>query len=74
MKITAINLYRFDISLKAPIAISLGSIEHARNILVEIQTDESITGWGEGSPFWMIVGETQASGLAAADDMARLID
>jgi len=73
MKITAINLYRYDISLKAPIAISLGTIEHALNILVEIQTDESITGWGEGSPFWMIVGETQASSLAAANDMARLL-
>ncbi|QIP12304.1 dipeptide epimerase [Spirosoma aureum] len=73
MKITQIALYRFDIPLKAPIAISLGTIENARNILVEIQTDEHITGWGEGSPFWMIVGETQASGLAAADDMARLL-
>lgn len=73
MKITQINLYRYDIPLKAPIAISLGTIEHARNILVQIQTDEGITGWGEGSPFWMIVGETQASGLAAAEDMARLL-
>jgi L-alanine-DL-glutamate epimerase-like enolase superfamily enzyme len=73
MNITRITLYRFDIPLKAPIAISLGTIEHARNILVEIQTSEGITGWGEGSPFWMIVGETQASGLAAAGDMARLL-
>lgn len=73
MKITAIHLYRYDIPLKAPIAISLGTIDHARNLLVEIQTSEGITGWGEGSPFWMIVGETQASGLAAAEDMARLL-
>ncbi len=73
MKITQITLYPYDIPLKAPIAISLGTIEHARNILVEMQTDEGITGWGEGSPFWMIVGETQASGLAAASDMARLL-
>lgn len=73
MKITAISLYCYDLPLKAPIAISLGTIEHARNILVEIQTDERITGWGEGSPFWMIVGETQASGLAAAEDMGRLL-
>ncbi|ADB36087.1 mandelate racemase/muconate lactonizing enzyme family protein [Spirosoma linguale] len=73
MKITQISLYQYDIPLKAPIAISLGTIENARNILVEIQTDESITGWGEGSPFWMIVGETQASALAAADDMAKLL-
>ncbi|QMW01313.1 mandelate racemase/muconate lactonizing enzyme family protein [Spirosoma foliorum] len=73
MKITQINLYRYDIPLKAPIAISLGTIDNARNILVEIQTDESITGWGEGSHLWMIAGETQASGLAAANDMARLL-
>ena len=73
MKITHINLYRYDIPLKAPIAISLGTIDHARNLLIEIQTSEGITGWGEGSPFWMIVGETQASGLAAAQDMARLL-
>ncbi|WP_460980871.1 mandelate racemase/muconate lactonizing enzyme family protein [Spirosoma fluminis] len=73
MTITSITLYRYDIPLKAPIAISLGTIEHARNVLIEIQTSEGITGWGEGSPFWMIVGETQASGLAAAQDMARLL-
>ncbi|QJW91358.1 dipeptide epimerase [Spirosoma taeanense] len=73
MIITRIRLYRYDIPLKAPVAISLGTIEHARNLLVEIQTSENITGWGEGSPFWMIVGETQASGLAAAEDMARLL-
>ena len=73
MKITSVKLYRYDIPLKAPVAISLGSIEHARNILIEIQTDEGVTGWGEGSPFWMIVGETQASGMAAAEDMAKLL-
>jgi L-Ala-D/L-Glu epimerase len=73
MKITQITLYRYDIPLKAPIAISLGTIEHARNLLIQIDTDEGLTGWGEASPFWMIVGETQASGLAAAQDMARLL-
>ena len=73
MRITTISLYRYDIALKAPIAISLGTIEHARNLLVQIQTDEGVSGWGEGSPFWMIVGETQASGLAAAQDMAKLL-
>lgn len=73
MKITHINLHAYDIPLKAPIAISLGTIENARNILIEIQTSEGIAGWGEGSHFAMIVGETQASGLAAASDIARLL-
>ncbi|MDB5239760.1 MAG: mandelate racemase [Spirosoma sp.] len=73
MRISTITLYRYDIPLKAPIRISLGTIEHARNLLVQIKTSEGLTGWGEGSPFWMIVGETQESGLAAAQDMARLL-
>ncbi|WP_375446116.1 mandelate racemase/muconate lactonizing enzyme family protein [uncultured Fibrella sp.] len=73
MKITGVILYQYNIPLKAPIAISLGTIDAARNMLVCIETDASLTGWGEGSPFWMIVGETQASGLAAAQDMARLL-
>ncbi|GAA4401191.1 dipeptide epimerase [Nibrella viscosa] len=73
MRITHIDLYRYDIPLKAPITISLGTIEHARNLLIQVHTDQGLVGWGEGSPFWMIVGETQASGLAAAQDMARLL-
>ena len=73
MKITGVTLYQYNIPLKAPITISLGTIDAARNMLVQIDTDEGLTGWGEGSPFWMIVGETQASGLAAAQDMARLL-
>ncbi|WP_041257693.1 mandelate racemase/muconate lactonizing enzyme family protein [Fibrella aestuarina] len=73
MKITRITLYQYNIPLKAPIAISLGIIDAARNLLVQIDTDEGLTGWGEGSPFWMIVGETQASGWAAAEDLSRLL-
>lgn len=73
MLITGITLYQYDISLKAPITIALGTIEHARNLLVQIQTSDGLTGWGEASPFWMLVGETQASGLAAAQDLARLL-
>jgi L-Ala-D/L-Glu epimerase len=73
MIITRITLYHFNIPLKAPVSISLGTIDHARNILVTLETDTGLTGWGEGSPFWMIAGETQASGIAAAHDMARLL-
>ncbi|RYF56835.1 MAG: dipeptide epimerase, partial [Cytophagaceae bacterium] len=73
MKITGVTLYQYNIPLKAPIAISLGTIDAARNMLVRIDTDAGLSGWGEGSPFWMIVGETQASGMAAAQDMARLL-
>ncbi|WP_234735514.1 mandelate racemase/muconate lactonizing enzyme family protein [Tellurirhabdus bombi] len=73
MLITKFVIYKYNIPLKAPIAISLGTIENARNLLVCIHTDQGFVGWGEGSPFWMIVGETQETGFAAAQDFARLL-
>ncbi|WP_128547704.1 mandelate racemase/muconate lactonizing enzyme family protein [Larkinella soli] len=73
LTISRIEVFKYDIPLKAPIAISLGVIEHARNLLVRMHTTDGLTGWGEGSPFWMIVGETQETGFAAARDLARLL-
>jgi o-succinylbenzoate synthase len=72
LKITRIDVFKFNIPLKAPIAISLGTIENARNLLVRIHAD-GLVGWGEGSPFWMIVGETQETGFAAARDFSKLL-
>lgn len=72
MKITQIDVFKYNIPLKAPITISLGTIESARNLLIRIHAD-GLIGWGEGSPFWMIVGETQETGFAVARDFAKLL-
>ena len=56
-----------------PFIISLGTLYEAKNVLVKIFTDEGLVGWGEGSPFPMIVGETQESDLALARDFAKLL-
>lgn len=73
MQITGVEVYKADISLKRPFRIALGVTEVARNVFVKISTDEAISGMGEGSPFTPIVGETQATCLAAARDLARLL-
>ena len=72
LKIRSISLYAYNIPMK-PFIISLGTLFEAKNILVSILTDEGITGWGEGSPFPMIVGETQESGLALARDFSKML-
>ncbi len=72
MNIERIELYAYSIPMK-PFIISLGTLYEAKNILVKIFTEEGITGWGEGSPFPMIVGETQESDLALARDFSRLL-
>lgn len=72
-KIIKIDVFRLNISLKAPVSIAIGTIEEAKNILVKIYTSDGLHGTGEGAPFWMIVGETQATAYAAARDLARLL-
>jgi L-alanine-DL-glutamate epimerase-like enolase superfamily enzyme len=73
MHITQIELYKYDIPLKAPISIAIGTIREARSIVVKISTNEGVYGLGEGSPFWMIVGETQESALANAQHFAKIL-
>jgi len=71
--IIRIEVYKFNIPLQAPVTIAIGTIEEARNILVKIHTSDGFFGTGEGAPFWMIVGETQATCYAAAHDLAKLL-
>jgi len=72
-QITHIEVFKFNIPLQAPVTIAIGTIEEARNILVKIHTSDGLYGLGEGAPFWMIVGETQATCYAAARDLAQLL-
>jgi L-Ala-D/L-Glu epimerase len=69
--ITGVVLYAYNIPMK-PFAISLGTLYEAKNILVKIVTSDGLVGWGEGSPFPFIVGETQATGMALGQDFAQL--
>ena len=62
MKITEIRTYKMQVPLVRPFRIALGLITHAVSCLVEIETDEGITGYGEGSPGPLITGENLAAG------------
>jgi L-Ala-D/L-Glu epimerase len=71
--IAKIEVFKCNIPLQAPVTIAIGTIEEARNIIVKIHTTDGLIGTGEGAPFWMIVGETQATCYAAAHDLALLL-
>src|SRR3989339_70656 len=60
MQITSTQIYRYSIPM-VPFTIATGTMDFAQNVLVIIQTNEGITGYGECSAFPMIVGETQAT-------------
>ncbi len=59
MRITKISLYKLCIPLKEPFITSLGQDDDARNVVVKIETDQGLTGFGECSPYMPINGESQ---------------
>ncbi len=73
MKISQIDIYQLDIELTRPTRVPIGILAAANNVVVRIQTDNGLHGWGEASPFTPITGDSQASGLATAKVFGALI-
>jgi L-Ala-D/L-Glu epimerase len=59
VNITNTSIYKLSIPLKEPFVTSLGVDTEAKNVLVKIETDAGITGFGECSPYMPINGESQ---------------
>ncbi|HSC71190.1 MAG TPA: dipeptide epimerase, partial [Candidatus Methylomirabilis sp.] len=67
------RMYRLDIPLRDVFTIASMSLSRAQNLLVELQTNEGISGWGEASSLRAIVGETQLINIAAAKELKHLV-
>ena len=73
MKITEIEIYKLNIPLHEPFAISIGKYDSATNILIKIKTNTDIIGYGECSPLVNIVGETQDTEFELAKNFAFVL-
>lgn len=53
MRITRISVYQVDLPLKKPYFLSGGKLRFDRldSTMVSIETDDGVTGWGEGCPW-----------------------
>ena len=71
MTITFIDIYRLSIPMR-PFQIATGTMSSAQNLFIRVHTDGELTGVGECSAFPMIVGETQSTCYAMAQDFAAL--
>ncbi|MFI5341199.1 MAG: mandelate racemase/muconate lactonizing enzyme family protein [Candidatus Methylomirabilales bacterium] len=67
------RIYRFDIPLRDVFTIATMSLSQAQNLLVELKTNQGISGWGEASPFRSIAGETQRINIAAAKELKQIV-
>jgi L-Ala-D/L-Glu epimerase len=73
MKITSIEIYKFNVPLKEPFVIAIETITNAESILVKINTDSGIYGLGECNPYRSIAGETQETCFEIAQFLAKIL-
>ncbi len=71
--IQSIGIYKSRIRLKEAFVISLGRLEYAENIIIEIRDSSGRTGFGEGSPFRTIHGETLETCFSVGKELAWLL-
>jgi L-alanine-DL-glutamate epimerase-like enolase superfamily enzyme len=72
MKITGIDIYKYDVPLKSPFRISLGAVSAANDVLIMVRTDSGLVGIGEACPFPPITGETQDTNLSMAKSLREM--
>nr|WP_154640134.1 dipeptide epimerase [Lewinella sp. W8] len=64
-------MFASPIALREPFVIALGPLTQAENVLVRVETNTGVVGWGEASPFPTIHGETMDGVMAVGKFLAR---
>lgn len=67
MKITRINVWALELPLSRPCSLAGGRFhsDHLDSTLVRLDTDEGISGWGEGCPWGSTYLPAFAGGIRA---------
>lgn len=73
MKIKSVEIYKLEVPYHHPLKVAIGEINGANNIVIKINTDDGISGWGEASPCAYITGDSQDTNYQTAQQLAQLI-
>lgn len=73
-EIVDLTVEPIDHPLSEPFEISLGIQHVASNVLVTVETESGVVGYGEGSPLAPVTGETRAAALATAEAAAEIVE
>ncbi len=71
--ITSVEIYKLSVPLKQPFVISLGPQYDADNVVVKINTQQGISGWGECSPYMSINGESMDTCFIVGQYLAKAL-
>ena len=73
MTVSRIAVYKFTLNLSTPFKTALGSTTEKEEIVVKIEDEAGIVGWGEASPSTLILSATSQTILAALDLLAPML-
>ncbi len=58
MRITGMRVEKVRIPLTASLKVAFATVDYLESVLIQVDTDEGYTGYGEASPFAPVTGET----------------
>ena len=70
MKIRSIEPIAVSLPMKKPVQMAGETVARADNVLVRVESEDGVVGWGEAASAPVMTGETVASMMAAVDHMA----
>ena len=73
MKITTIEINTLSIPFSRPIKVAIGQRSSAENVIIKINTDSGLSGWGEASTSPYILGDTKETNYQTAQQLAQLL-
>ena len=73
MKITTIEINTLTIPYHRPFKVAIGQKTGADNVIIKINTDSGLCGWGEAIACPYITGDTQETNLQTAQQLAKLL-
>jgi len=74
LKIKSVEPIAISIPMKKPVVMAGVEIRHADNVLVRIEADKGIVGWGEAASAPSMTGETVESMVAAVRYLTPMIE
>lgn len=73
LRVARIDAIPIALALSKPVKMAAEIVTHARNILVRIETENGLVGWGEAASAPTMTGDTLGGLKAAVDHLAPLV-
>jgi len=73
MMITDVQFKMASFTLIHPIKVAFGEVSDFQTILLKMETDEGICGYGEASPFAYVTGDSIETSLAVGKELRQLL-